>query len=129
MRKLTYTIYTIRDEDGAVRYVGLTTQPPKWRLQGHKQAKTRIGEWVRAEIESGRTVTLVIEEQICRDGFFWGHASRIEKQYINGYRRLLGDFLLNCEGPRKNKALVVAKAVPSDCESARQKRQALKNIA
>ena len=109
-RKYTFSVYTLRDEEGSVRYVGLTSNPPLIRLQGHRSGKGPTGDWIRSEIDAGRTVTIVVEEEYKSENAYscW-EASQAEKRFITGYRRLLGEKLLNREGPR-NKRLVAVKA-------------------
>lgn len=105
----TLTVYTLRDCRGAVRYVGLTSSLPLYRLKLHRSAATLAGEWVRSELRKGNVVTIFVEEQF---NFVFGEMSELEarcnanhceKQYIVGYSKLIGDALLNIEhNPRKS---------------------------
>lgn len=95
-----------------MRYVGLTGKYPLLRLQEHRSSKQATSAWIREEIAKGRTVTIVVEEQF--DGTNQcvpSKASEAELRYIEGYRRLLGDKLLNKKPGRKS-PLKMAYAVP-----------------
>lgn len=97
-------IYTIRDCNGAVRYVGMTTQAVETRFEQHIHSKKPIGTWLRAELEAGRKVSMVIEEEIFGDGYeVVNEALRKEREYIHGYSSLLGDFLLNVQKRKLSK--------------------------
>lgn len=80
-------LYTIRDCEGCVRYVGATGSPLEFRMSGHYSAKSPVGEWLRQQKAEGKPVEVVIEEE--ESGFL------LEPQYINGYARLVGDKLFN----------------------------------
>jgi len=86
--ELANVIYTIRDHEGWVRYVGATTNTLRSRISGHYSAKTKIGVWLRGERDAGRRVEFVIEEHN-KDPFM------NEPFYINGYARLAPDKLMN----------------------------------
>ena len=92
-----HVVYTIRDHEGNVRYVGCTSQALEVRLRQHIAHKSNRGDWLRAEIAAGRDVTIKAEKR-------WrncGPALRYETKLINDYRKLLGDKLVNQTSGRK----------------------------
>lgn len=90
MRRIKWSVYTLRDQDGVPRYVGLTSNPVEVRASQHKQAKTPAGEWIRSEIAAGRKVTIRVEKEFRGDGrFIPMKASLMEKKLINTLPNLL----------------------------------------
>lgn len=90
-----YRLYTLRDSDGCVRYVGLTQNEPEVRISGHKSSKGPVGKWMRAEIAAGRKILFIVEEEFFVNGYEDSKAYAAEKEYIRGYSQLVGDKLLN----------------------------------
>lgn len=80
-------LYTIRDCEGCVRYVGATSRPMEMRMSGHYSDKSPVGNWLREERDAGRPVEVVIEEE--------GSGFLLEPQYIRGYAKLVGSKLFN----------------------------------
>ena len=87
-------IYTIRDCEGWVRYVG-SSGLPEGRYAAHLNSDTPIGVFMRLEREAGRETYLRTEEWLPTKqlGF------EVEKLYIAGYAKLSGDRLLNRARP------------------------------
>lgn len=122
-----WTIYTIRDTSGCVRYVGRTTRSLQDRLASHKNSKCRVGAWIRCELDENRSVSISPERRFrtadyeldengkVREGWVQEIYSRsaaeeCEKEYIRGYERLNGEKLLNVQfrtqGKSKNQRLL-----------------------
>ncbi len=87
-------VYTIRDCEGWVRYVG-SSGCPEGRYAAHLGSESPIGAFMRNERELSRSTVLKIEEWLPtkEEGF------RVEGLYILGYAKLSGDKLLNRARP------------------------------
>lgn len=100
-----HRVYTLRDCEGNVRYVGRTRGPLALRLQQHSKHDGPVGVWIRHELASKRQVTIK-EEQSWPEFYQSCSASSFERELISFYREQVGDLLLNRES-RRNPLLKV----------------------
>lgn len=101
MNSHTYTVYTIRDADCCVRYVGMTRRSLRDRLKQHRISQNEFGSWCRSELEKCRPLEICLEESFAAGKSLRSqiaarvNAMHAEKSYIQGYRKLLGARLFN----------------------------------
>lgn len=90
-------IYTIRDANGCVRYVGVTWNIEQ-RIGGHLFGRTPISKYIAACRAKGKRLKLQIECETTYD-----QASQVERQYIEKYAKTCGRKLLNQQGNAKRR--------------------------
>lgn len=86
---MSTVIYTLEDFDGVVRYVGCTKNEFS-RWNAHRNANSKVGAWIRKEHRKKRPVRMVVQERFEGKGAF-----EVERDYVQGFRRLVGDKLFN----------------------------------